>query len=254
MGETMEKIEQFQNLIDNAKNIVFFSGAGVSTASGIPDFRSPKGLYNRENPYKYQPEIMLSHSFYVNNTEEFFDFYKNEMCILGFEPCITHKKIAELENENRKVTVVTQNIDGLHQLAGSTNVIELHGTIYKNYCQCCGKEFSAEYVKNSEGVPYCDECTGEDKEYAIVKPAVTLYEEMLPDGAEAKAIQAIENADLLVIVGTSLNVYPAAGLIDYFNPANGKIVLVNKGSTGRSSRAKLIFDTDMNEVFSQIKA
>lgn len=246
----MTKIEQFQEMIDNSKNIVFFGGAGVSTASGIPDFRSATGLYSQNDKHKYPPEVMLSHTFYQNHTKEFFEFYKNEMCALGYEPCETHKKIAELEKAGKVKAVITQNIDGLHQKAGSKNVIELHGTIHKNKCIMCGKEFSAEYVKSSKGIPTCDECNCKE---AIVKPCVTLYEEMLPEGAFEKAYYAIERADLLIIAGTSLNVYPAASLVDYFDRNNGKVVLINKGSTDKNTYADLVFDTDMNEVFSQIK-
>lgn len=246
----MTNIEQFQEMINNSKNIVFFGGAGVSTASGIPDFRSPNGLYSQNSKHKYPPEEMLSHTFYQNHTKEFFEFYKTEMCALGYEPCETHKKIAELEKAGKVKAVITQNIDGLHQKAGSSNVIELHGTIHKNKCIICGKEFSAEYVKNYEGIPTCDECKCKE---AIVKPCVTLYEEMLPEGVFESACYAIERADLLIIAGTSLNVYPAASLIDYFDRSNGKIVLINKGSTDKNTHADLIFGTDMNEVFSQIK-
>lgn len=246
----MVEIEQFQKMIDNSKNIVFFGGAGVSTASGIPDFRSPNGLYSQKTNHKYSPEIMLSHTFYQNHTKEFFEFYKTEMCALGYEPCDTHKKIAELEKAGKVKAVITQNIDGLHQLAGSVNVIELHGTIHKNKCIICGKDFSAEFIKNSEGIPTCDECKCKE---AIVKPCVTLYEEMLPEGAFEAAEDAIKRVDLLIIAGTSLNVYPAASLIDYFDKSQGKIVLVNKGHTGRDACADLIFDMDMNEVFRQIK-
>lgn len=246
----MVEIEQFQKMIDNSKNIVCFGGAGVSTASGIPDFRSPNDLYSQKTNHKYSPEIMLSHTFYQNHTKEFFEFYKTEMCALGYEPCDTHKKIAELEKAGKVKAVITQNIDGLHQLAGSVNVIELHGTIHKNKCIICGKDFSAEFIKNSEGIPTCDECNCKE---AIVKPCVTLYEEMLPEGAFEAAEDAVKRADLLIIAGTSLNVYPAASLIDYFDKSQGKIVLVNKGHTGRDACADLIFDMDMNEVFRQIK-
>lgn len=249
-----EQIKDFQDMIDNSKYIVFFGGAGVSTASGIPDFRSPKGLYNRENNYKYEPEIMLSHSFFVEHTKEFFDFYRNEMCALGYEPCITHKKLAELEKNGRLKAVITQNIDGLHQIAGSKKVIELHGTIHSNKCMICGKEFNAEYMKKTEGVPICDKCKDDS---AIIKPCVTLYEEELPYGAFESAVEEVEKADLLIIAGTSLTVYPAASLVDYFDKQNGKIVLVNKGKVDKhitESVVDLAIDCDMNEVFDKISA
>lgn len=245
-----DKIRQLQELINNSKNIVFFGGAGVSTASGIPDFRSPNGLYSQQTNHKYSPEFMLSHTFYQVYTEEFFEFYKTEMCALGYKPCETHKKVAELEEADKIKAVITQNIDGLHQLAGSKNVVELHGTIHKNKCILCGEEFNAEFIKNSNGIPTCTKCNCKE---AIVKPCVTLYEESLPDGAFEAAEKAIKLADLLIIAGTSLNVYPAASLIDYFDHDNGKIVLINKGQTGRNACADLVLDTDMNEVFKQIK-
>lgn len=245
-----EKIKQLQELIDRSNNIVFFGGAGVSTASGIPDFRSPNGLYSQQTNHKYSPEFMLSHTFYRDHTKEFFEYYKTEMCALGYEPCETHKKVAELEKAGKIKAVVTQNIDGLHQLAGSKNVIELHGTIHKNECIICGKEFDALFVKNSKDIPICTKCKCKE---AIVKPCVTLYEESLPDGAFEAAEEAIKWADLLIIAGTSLNVYPAASLIDYFDHDRGHIVLINKGQTGRNTCADLVFDTDMNEVFKQIK-
>lgn len=245
-----EKIKQLQEWIDSSNNIVFFGGAGVSTASGIPDFRSPNGLYSQQTNHKYSPEFMLSHTFYQDHTKEFFEFYKTEMCALGYEPCETHKKVAELEKYGKVKAVVTQNIDGLHQLAGSEKVIELHGTIHKNKCIICDKEFNAEFIKNSKGIPTCTECKCSE---AIIKPCVTLYEESLPDGAFEAAEDAIKWADLLIIAGTSLNVYPAASLIDYFDHDRGHIVLINKGQTGRNTCADLVFDTDMNEVFKQIK-
>lgn len=244
------EVKKLQEWIDNSKNIVFFGGAGVSTASGIPDFRSPNGLYSQQTNHKYSPEFMLSHTFYQDHTKEFFEFYKTEMCALGYEPCETHKKIAELEKAGKVRAVVTQNIDGLHQLAGSEKVIELHGTIHKNKCIICEKEFNAEFVKNSKGIPTCTKCKCSE---AIVKPCVTLYEEMLPDGAFESAEDAIKRADLLIIAGTSLNVYPAASLIDYFDKSQGHVVLINKGNVGRNPYADLVFDTDMNEVFEQIK-
>lgn len=246
----IDKIEQLQEWIDNSNNIVFFGGAGVSTASGISDFRSPDGMYSKKTEHKYSPEVMLSHSFYEEHTEEFFNYYRTEVCALGYEPCVTHKKVAELEKAGKLLAVITQNIDGLHQLAGSEKVIELHGTIHKNKCVKCGKEFNAEFIKNSKNIPICTECNCKD---AIIKPCVTLYEEDLPDGAFEAAEEVIKKSDLLIIAGTSLNVYPAASLIDYFDTCNGNVVLINKGQLGRYTYADLVFDTDMNAVFSRIK-
>ena len=246
---TENEFYYLENCINTSKNIVFFGGAGVSTACGIPDFRSPNGLYSQKTNRKYSPEYMLSHTFYEQHTEEFFDFYRTEMCALGYEPCVTHKKLAELEKAGKLKAVITQNIDGLHQLAGSKTVIELHGTIHKNKCVNCGKEFTAEYIKNTTGIPICDECN--DK-YSIIKPCVTLYEEMLPEGAFESAEKYVRQADLLIIAGTSLAVYPAASLVDYFDRDNGKIIVINKGATDRDTKADLIIDDDMNKVFERI--
>lgn len=242
------KFEQFQKLVDNSKNIVFFGGAGVSTASGIPDFRSENGLYGEESKrkHKYSPEYMLSHTFYKDNTEEFFEFYKTEMCALGYKPNDTHYKLAELEKVGKLKAVITQNIDGLHQLAGSKNVIELHGTIHKNTCTECSEQYTAEYVKNSIGIPRCKECGG------IIKPDVTLYEEMLPYGVLTKARRLIRQADLVIVAGTSLNVQPAAGLLSELNGA--KLVIINKTETPQDYIADLLIKDDMTEVFSELKA
>lgn len=258
-AESQVRIAELQDIINNSKNLVFFGGAGVSTASGIPDFRSPNGLYSKKINNKYSPEFMLSHRFFEYHTEEFFDFYRTEMCVTDCEPCITHKKIAELENDNRKVTVVTQNIDGLHQKAGSTNVLELHGTIMKNRCVLCNKEYDVQFVKESEGIPICTECGIES---AIVKPEVTLYEEQLPEGVFDKAINAIQSADVMIVAGTSLEVYPAANLVTYFNQYGDytkKLIVINKGEIkipiGVSMDSiSMIFDDDMNEIFEQIHA
>lgn len=242
-----DKIKQFQEMINESKNIVFFGGAGVSTASGIPDFRSENGLYNKDQGYNYPPEVMLSHTFYRNHTLEFFNFYRDKMCALGYKPNITHIKLAELERAGKLKAVITQNIDGLHQLAGSKKVIELHGTIHKNYCTCCRKAFTAQYIKESVGVPHCDQCIDDD---AIIKPFVTLYEESLPKGAMESAINYIADADMLIVAGTSLNVYPAASLLDYFT---GKyVVLINKGAVEKDTYANLVLNTDMTQVFDKI--
>lgn len=238
----IDKVQQFQKMINECENIVFFGGAGVSTASGIPDFRGSRGLY------KQAPEYLLSHSYYVAHTDKFFEFYKDKVCAIGYEPNITHKKLVELEEIGKLKAVITQNIDGLHQMAGSKNVIELHGTIHRNYCEVCKKQFSAKYVKESIGIPLCDEC---NSKYAIVRPDIVLYEEQLPNGVISKSTNLISQADMLIIAGTSLNVYPAACLIDDFH---GKyLVLINKGSVHRNTRANLVIDEDMTKVFELIQ-
>ena len=204
----MTNIEQFLQMVKESDNIVFFGGAGVSTESGIPDFRSVDGLYNQK--YDYPPETILSHSFYIKYPEEFYRFYRDKMLCLTAEPNITHKKLAELEAAGKVKAVVTQNIDGLHQLAGSKRVLELHGSVHRNYCRKCGKGFDAEYVRDYPGkVPLCDACGG------TIKPDVVLYEEGLDQQTLEDAVFYISHADLLIIGGTSLAVYPAAGLIDY---------------------------------------
>ncbi|HUM83247.1 MAG TPA: NAD-dependent protein deacylase [Lachnospiraceae bacterium] len=236
--------EELQKIIDSHKNIVFFGGAGVSTESGIPDFRSQDGIYNQQ--YKYPPETIISHSFFVRNTEEFYRFYKDKMLILNVEPNAAHKKLAGLENAGKLKAVVTQNIDGLHQKAGSKNVFELHGSIHRNYCTRCGKFFDAQYVKDTVGVPKCDSCGG------LIKPDVVLYEEGLDNEVIEGAVRAIQKADCLIIGGTSLVVYPAAGLIDYFS--GDKLVLINKSTTSRDTNADLVIKAPIGEVFSKIKA
>ena len=223
----MSSIETFLQMVKESDNIVFFGGAGVSTESGIPDFRSVDGLYHQKYDYPpetilshtfweerpeefYPPETILSHSFYVNHTEEFYRFYRDKMLCLTAKPNTTHYKLAELEKAGKLKAVVTQNIDGLHQAAGSKNVLELHGSVYRNYCRKCGKEFDAEYILNSKGVPVCDSCGGQ------IKPDVVLYEEGLNQQTLEDAVYYISHADMLIIGGTSLAVYPAAGLIDYY--------------------------------------
>lgn len=238
MDEQMQKLKDW---IDNSSNIVFFGGAGVSTESGIPDFRSQDGLYNQE--YDYPPETILSHSFFLKNPGEFYRFYRNKMLVLDAQPNPAHKKLAQWEKEGRLKAVITQNIDGLHQKAGSEEVLELHGSVHRNYCTRCGKFFDAEYMLKSEGVPHCD-CGG------LIKPDVVLYEEGLDMQTISKAISYISNADVLIVGGTSLVVYPAAGLIDYYN--GKKLVMVNKSVTPRDQRANLLVQGSIGEIFSQI--
>lgn len=236
-----EKIEKFKTLVNESNNIVFFGGAGVSTESGIPDFRSKDGLYNQK--YKYPPEEILSHTFFINHTEEFFKFYKEKMNSLKYEPNVTHIKLAELEKEGKLKAVVTQNIDGLHQKAGSKNVYELHGSVLRNYCMKCHKFYDAEYVFNSSGVPKCS-CGG------IIKPDVVLYEEALDEETLEKSVYAIAHADLLIVAGTSLTVYPASGLINYFRGKN--LVLINRDTTPFDNRADLVINESLGKVFEEI--
>lgn len=231
-----------QSIIDESKSIVFFGGAGVSTESGIPDFRSVDGLYNQK--YDYPPEQILSHTFFVRNTAEFYRFYQDKMLCLDVEPNSAHYKLAELEKAGKLSAVVTQNIDGLHQKAGSKTVYELHGSVHRNYCMKCGKSYTAEYVKASEGVPIC-ECGG------IIKPDVVLYEEPLNDRVVNGAVRAISNCDTLIIAGTSLKVYPAAGLINYFSGEH--LVLINLEATSADSLADLAIHGKVGEVLSKIK-
>ncbi|MBQ9232808.1 MAG: NAD-dependent protein deacylase [Lachnospiraceae bacterium] len=235
-------IEKFKNAVDECNYIVFFGGAGVSTESGIPDFRSTDGLYNQK--YKYPPETMVSHTFYVQRTEEFFEFYKDKMLFPEAEPNAAHKKLAELEKEGKLKAIVTQNIDGLHQKAGSKEVLELHGSVHRNYCTKCHKFFDLDYVIKTDGVPKCDDCGG------IIKPDVVLYEEGLNSSIIAKTIDHISHADMLIIGGTSLVVYPAAGLIDYFK---GKyLVVINMAPTPRDKNADILINGKIGEVFSKL--
>ena len=238
----MDEIKKLKEWIDGSDNIVFFGGAGVSTESNIPDFRSVDGLYNQE--YDYPPETILSHSFYMSNPEEFYRFYKNKMLILDAKPNAAHLKLAEWERQGKLKAIVTQNIDGLHQEAGSRNVYELHGSVHRNYCQKCGKFFGPEYIAASEGVPVCDSCGGR------IKPDVVLYEEGLDNDTIEGAVLAINRADVLIIGGTSLVVYPAAGLIDYYR--GNKLVLINRSTTPRDKMANLIINDSIGKVFSQI--
>jgi len=237
----VDNLEQLQKLITESNNIVFFGGAGVSTESGIPDFRSIDGLYHQA--YKYPPETMLSHTFFVEHTQEFFDFYRSKMICPSAKPNAAHKKLAELEQQGKCKAVITQNIDGLHQMAGSKNVLELHGSVHRNYCQHCHKEYDAKFMLESTGVPTCT-CGG------VIKPDVVLYEEGLNQHTVNAAVQAIQNADVLIIGGTSLAVYPAAGLIDYYS--GHKLVLINKDATPLDSRADLLIQGKIGEVLGSI--
>ena len=237
-----QELETLKKWIDNSDNIVFFGGAGVSTESGIPDFRSVDGLYNQQ--YDYPPETILSHTFFRRNTEEFYRFYRAKMLALDAKPNAAHKKLAKWEQEGKLKAVVTQNIDGLHQAAGSKVVYELHGSVHRNYCQKCGAFYDARYMLESKGIPKCEKCGG------IIKPDVVLYEEGLDDATMRGAIRAISHADVLIIGGTSLTVYPAAGLIDYYN--GNKLVLINKSVTPMDSRADLLVQGPIGEIFSQL--
>ncbi|MDD5851885.1 NAD-dependent protein deacylase [Galactobacillus timonensis] len=234
-----DKIASLQTIIDQAKHIVFFTGAGVSTDSGIPDFRSTNGLYNQT--YRYPPEEIISHSFFEENPEEFFRFYKDRMLYLDAQPNEVHRFIAECEKKGKSLGVVTQNIDGLHQKAGSKHVYELHGSVLRNYCMDCSTFYSAEYIKNSEGVPRCQKCGG------IIKPDVVLYEEGLSQAVVEGAVAAIQSADVMIVLGTSLVVYPAAGLIRYFSGRH--LVLINRDATPYDSDADLLIQAPFADVF-----
>lgn len=237
----MNGTEKLKELVDGSNNIVFFGGAGVSTESGIPDFRSTDGLYHQQ--YDYPPETILSHSFFMRNPEEFYRFYKNKMLCLDAKPNMAHKKLAELEKAGKLKAVITQNIDGLHQAAGSKEVLELHGSVHRNYCMKCGKFYDAEYMLHAEGVPTCS-CGG------MIKPDVVLYEEGLDMTVMSKSIQAIQNADVLIIGGTSLVVYPAAGLIDYYR--GNKLVVINMSVTSQDKNADLVIQEPIGKVFSNL--
>ena len=237
----MTEIEELKKWVDESDNIVFFGGAGVSTESGIPDFRSTDGLYNQK--YDYPPETILSHTFFRRKPEEFFRFYRDKMLYLDAEPNAAHKKLAQWEAEGKCKAVITQNIDGLHQKAGSKKVLELHGSVLRNYCEECGKFYDVEFIKNSTGVPKCA-CGGS------VKPDVVLYEEGLDQQTIEDAVFYIRHADVLIIGGTSLAVYPAAGLIDYYQ--GNKLVLVNKTATPKDHMADLVVRGSIGEIFSNL--
>ena len=238
----MTDLQSLQQYIDEARSIVFFGGAGVSTESGVPDFRSVDGLYNQK--WKYPPETILSHSFFMAHTGEFYEFYKEKMLFSDVEPNAAHKKLAELEAAGKLTAVITQNIDGLHQAAGSKNVLELHGSVHRNYCRRCRKFYVAEYMKNAIDIPLCD-CGG------VIKPDVVLYEESLNGDTIEAAVTALHNADLLIIGGTSLAVYPAAGLIQYFG--GSRIVLLNRDVTPYDGRATLCIREPIGKVLGQIQ-
>ena len=232
-----EKIETLRKWIDESDNIVFFGGAGVSTESGIPDFRSVDGLYNQK--YDYPPETILSHTFFMQRTDEFYKFYRDKMLCTDALPNKAHKALAKLEAIGKCRAVITQNIDGLHQAAGSKEVLELHGTVHRNYCMKCGKPYPMSFIKETDGVPRC-ECGG------IIKPDVVLYEEGLDNNTLTKAVNYISNADMLIIAGTSLVVYPAAGLVDYYR--GHKLVLINKSETSRDYAADLVIHDAVGET------
>ena len=236
-------VKKLEKIISQSQNIVFFGGAGVSTESGIPDFRSVDGLYHQE--WKYPPETIISHSFFLKNPEYFYRFYREKMLPLGFEPNVTHRVLARLEQEGHLAAVVTQNIDGLHQKAGSKNVFELHGSIYRNYCEKCHQFYGLDAILNSTGIPHCEKCGG------TIKPDVVLYEEGLDEKTINAAVRYIHEADVLIIGGTSLAVYPAAGLIDYFQ--GDKLVVINKSATPRDSHADLLVQGPIGEVFHSIQ-
>ena len=236
-----EAVKQLKELVDSSHNIVFFGGAGVSTESGIPDFRSTGGLYHQE--WKYPPETILSHTFYESNPEEFFRFYRTKMLAPEAKPNAAHYKLAEWEAAGKLKAVVTQNIDGLHQAAGSKNVLELHGSVHRNYCEHCRTFYGLDYILATEGVPRCH-CGG------IIKPDVVLYEEGLDQQTLNRAIRAIAEADMLIIGGTSLNVYPAAGLINYYR--GRKLVLINKSAVAQDLSAGLVITDPIGEVLSQL--
>ena len=239
--ENADVTERLKNIVASMKRGVFFGGAGVSTESGIPDFRSEDGLYRMK--YKYPPERMLSHSFFLSHTEEFFEFYRDKMLYLDARPNAAHVKLAEWEKEGRLAAVVTQNIDGLHRKAGSRNVLELHGSVLSNHCMDCGRSYPVDYVASATGVPRC-ECGG------IVKPDVVLYEEPLDDDVLEAAVDAIRSADTLIVGGTSLNVYPAAGLVDFFR--GDELVVINKGLPARAVAGALFVDGKIGETLSKL--
>ena len=238
-----EQIQELQEIIDNSNHIVFFTGAGVSTASGIPDFRSTDGLYNQK--YQFPPEEILSHHFFKQHTEEFFRFYRDKMLYPDVKPSFVHQYIATLEKRNKKVTVITQNIDGLHQLAGSTNVLELHGSVLRNTCMQCHTKYPLDEILKMDTVPHCPKCNG------IIKPDVVLYEEGLDENILNQSLHALQTADTCIVLGTSLVVYPAAGLLRYFG--GDKLVLINRDQTSYDSTADLTIHDDFINIFPNLK-
>lgn len=243
----MNQIEELQKLIDDAKNIVVLTGAGISTASGIPDIRSANGAANNKDlikKYKYDYETIVSHTFFMRHTDEFYRYYKEQMIFKNAKPNIAHKYLANLE-KRKKVMIITQNIDGLHTVAGSKNVVEFHGSTQRNTCMNCGEHFSLDYVMSQDGVPHCDRCGG------IVKPDVVLFEEGIDYQAISDSVSAAEHADLLIVIGSSLVVYPAAGIPNYFHGNN--IVIINKDPTPLDAYAKIVIHDDIKEVFSKLR-
>ncbi|EJU21530.1 transcriptional regulator, Sir2 family [Peptoanaerobacter stomatis] len=236
--------EELKKVIDNSDNIVFFGGAGVSTESDIPDFRSSNGIFNAQKNITYSPETVVSHSFFMRNPEFFYQFYKDKMIYENARPNNAHKALAKLEQIGKLKAIITQNIDGLHQMAGSKNVLELHGTIHKNYCMKCNKNFDLDYIIKSENIPHCDVCGG------IVRPDVVLYEESLDSDVLSESLHYISNADVLIIGGTSLIVYPAASLVNYFR--GSKLVLINKSSTSQDSNADIVINDSIGKVLGDI--
>lgn len=241
----MDKYQTLKQILEKARSVVVFTGAGISVPSGIPDFRSAEGIYNQKTKINYPPEEIISHSFYESHPAEFFEFYKEKMCYPNAKPNAAHKYFANLEKKGVNVTIVTQNIDGLHQAAGSSRVYELHGSVHRNYCEKCNRYFGLNYVLNHQGIPLCDNCGG------IVKPDVVLYEESLDEGTISRAISAIMTCDVLVVVGTSLTVYPAAGFIRYFK--GSYLILINKQHTSYDSSCDMVFNEDVIEVVKKIK-
>lgn len=237
-------IEKLRSIIKESDNIVFFGGAGVSTESNIPDFRSSKGIFNIFDNLEYPPEKILSYSFFKKHPDYFYDFYKNNLIYEDAKPNDAHIALAELEKRGKLKAIITQNIDGLHQKAGSKNVLELHGSLYRNYCMKCYKAFDIDYVLEAEGVPLCDECNG------IVRPDVVMYEEGLDMNILRRSIEYIQKADVLIVGGTSLTVYPAAGLIDYY--VGNKLILINKTKTPYDSKAALVFNDSIGKVLKQV--
>ena len=237
----MTKLEKLKSWIAESQKIVFFGGAGVSTESGIPDFRGVDGLYRQR--FEYPPEVIISHDFYCNNPEYFFRFYKEKLLHLDYEPNITHQTVARWETEGKQVTIVTQNIDGLHAKSGSSHILELHGNVHKNECQTCGRKYDGYFMRDCEGIPRCY-CGG------IVKPGVVLFQERLDDEIVLQSADAIHEADLMIVAGTSLSVYPAAGLIRYFR--GNKLVLINRDKTPYDERAGLVFHNSLGEIFSEL--
>lgn len=246
MKDIDEKIKQLKQFIDESERICVFTGAGISCPSGIPDFRSSDGLYNRESKYRFSPEEIISHSFFVKHTDMFYDFYKSAMLYPNAQPNKAHLYFAQKEKEGKKISVVTQNIDGLHTKAGNTDVTEIHGSVHRNHCTKCGKFFDLDYIVKSKGIPYCSECGG------IVKPDVVLYEEPLDENDTYAAVKAVSSAQTLIVIGTSLAVYPAASFLQYFNGEH--LALINKTPTPADAMANLVINCDVIEVIERLES